>query len=216
MDAQNIVENYLISQGFEDLKGYEGLYKISKTEIWSCWYKKTMTLQENEGYLCINLRDKDHNRHKCYFHRLLAIQYIPNPDNLPEIDHIDRNRQNNSLDNLRWVGKEIQNNNKSNNIANLTEEQQTDRITDIREYKRQWAESDRRAKGIAPREKVLTADPKEYFRKKQAEYRANMTAEEKEEHLAQRRANRKPLTEEQKEKARQRAKKQREDKKQTI
>ena len=36
-------------------------------------------------------------------HRLLGQHYIPNPNNHPEIDHIDRNRQNNNLNNLRWV-----------------------------------------------------------------------------------------------------------------
>ena len=35
--------------------------------------------------------------------RLLAIAFIPNPDNLPEVDHIDQNSENNTLSNLRWV-----------------------------------------------------------------------------------------------------------------
>jgi hypothetical protein len=38
-------------------------------------------------------------------HRLIAIAFIPNPNNFPEIDHIDRNSLNNSLVNLRWVSK---------------------------------------------------------------------------------------------------------------
>lgn len=38
-----------------------------------------------------------------YLHRLLAIAFIDNPDNKPAVDHIDRNKLNNNLDNLRWV-----------------------------------------------------------------------------------------------------------------
>ena len=35
--------------------------------------------------------------------RIVAETFIPNPDNLPEVDHIDRNTKNNSVSNLRWV-----------------------------------------------------------------------------------------------------------------
>lgn len=43
------------------------------------------------------------DRKQFLLHRLLAEAFIPNPYNKPEIDHIDGNPQNNSLDNLRWV-----------------------------------------------------------------------------------------------------------------
>lgn len=36
-------------------------------------------------------------------HRLLALKYIPNPDNKPDVNHIDGNKLNNSLDNLEWA-----------------------------------------------------------------------------------------------------------------
>ena len=36
-------------------------------------------------------------------HRLIALHYIPNPENKPEVDHIDRERLNNNIDNLRWA-----------------------------------------------------------------------------------------------------------------
>jgi hypothetical protein len=49
-----------------------------------------------------------------YFHRLVAEQFVPNPDpvNLTKIDHIDHDRTNNSVENLRWVSSSINNRNK--------------------------------------------------------------------------------------------------------
>ena len=47
-----------------------------------------------------------------YLHRILAEAFIPNPENLPEVDHIDRNTVNNSLSNLRWADRVEQNNNR--------------------------------------------------------------------------------------------------------
>jgi hypothetical protein len=40
-----------------------------------------------------------------YTHRLVAEAFVPNPDNLPDIDHIDRNRENNVVSNLKWSSK---------------------------------------------------------------------------------------------------------------
>ena len=50
------------------------------------------------GYMIVHINGKIY-----YVHRLLAITYIENPENKKEIDHIDGNPSNNSLDNLRWA-----------------------------------------------------------------------------------------------------------------
>lgn len=152
---------------FEHVKGYENLYTINrKGEVMSCRYTKLMTQQQKKDeYYCLTLVDVNKIRHKCFIHRLLAIQYIPNPENKPEIDHIDRNRTNNDLSNLRWVTKLEQNNNKSNNLS--TEEKVISKEKTIK-YKAQWAR-DKKANMTEEEKETKREYQKEWRRKKSAE-----------------------------------------------
>ena len=52
-------------------------------------------------YHLVSLSNYGKKTHKV--HRLVALHYIPNPENKPCVDHIDRNRTNNHISNLRWV-----------------------------------------------------------------------------------------------------------------
>lgn len=62
----------------------------------------------NDRYMSVNISIKDQNgktlkQIKYYTHRLIAETLIPNPNVYKEIDHIDRNKQNNCKDNLKWT-----------------------------------------------------------------------------------------------------------------
>ncbi len=57
-------------------------------------------------YLMVGLSDLDNNRHNVLVHRLVAESFIPNSNNLPEIDHIDNNPQNNKASNLQWITRQ--------------------------------------------------------------------------------------------------------------
>ena len=63
------------------------------------------------GYLRYILREKGGKRKTCLVHRLVAKAFIPNPNNLPDVDHINGVRTDNRVENLRWVSaKENMNN----------------------------------------------------------------------------------------------------------
>lgn len=61
-------------------------------------------------YPSINISIRDNNKFvkqiRYYVHRLVAETFIPNPNNYSEIDHIDRNKSNNHVSNLRWCSRE--------------------------------------------------------------------------------------------------------------
>ncbi len=54
------------------------------------------------GYRMVSLTKQGKTKHFTV-HRLLAIYFIPNPDNKPICDHINRDRSDNRIENLRWV-----------------------------------------------------------------------------------------------------------------
>lgn len=53
------------------------------------------------GYLVVELRKGREGKH-LRVHRLVAEAFLPNPDNLPEVNHKDENKHNNAVDNLEW------------------------------------------------------------------------------------------------------------------
>lgn len=54
-----------------------------------------------KGYFCVSINIGNKKKHK-FLHRLIAETFITNPGNKPCVDHIDTNKENNSVSNLRW------------------------------------------------------------------------------------------------------------------
>jgi hypothetical protein len=77
-------------------------YEVSDAgEVRNCKTGRVLKgILNQAGYLQIILCP-GHNQYK--IHRLVAMYHLENPENKPQIDHIDRNRSNNSIQNLRWA-----------------------------------------------------------------------------------------------------------------
>lgn len=91
--------------------GYEGLYEISsKGRVKSLNYRRTgkekilKTFDNSKGYPCVKLF-KDGKNKNCRIHRLVAQAFLENPYNLPEVNHIDENKQNSCVENLEWCSR---------------------------------------------------------------------------------------------------------------
>ena len=65
---------------------------------------KDHSVQKKDGYLITQLYQDGERKH-VRVHRLVAKEFIPNPDNKPEVNHKDGNKTNNSASNLEWVSK---------------------------------------------------------------------------------------------------------------
>ena len=99
-----------------DIEGHEN-YRIFKDgRVWSKIGKgKFLKHDIRKGYLSVTLS----NKHKSV-HRLIAEHYIPNPENKPEIDHMNRIKTDNRIENLRWVTKCEQQYNRKTPTSNTT------------------------------------------------------------------------------------------------
>ena len=85
-----------------EIVGFEDYYINEEGRIFN---KKMQELKgkwvDNTGYYQIVLR-KNKKRKYVRIHRLVALTFIPNPDNLPQVNHKDGNKLNNNIDNLEW------------------------------------------------------------------------------------------------------------------
>ncbi len=101
---------------FKDIPGYEGLYQVSNLgrvrsldRTRKGAYNKAIAIKgrilkssvSNKGYELVGLCKNSVSKKKTV-HRLVMLAFIPNPNNLPIINHIDGDKLNNNISNLEW------------------------------------------------------------------------------------------------------------------
>lgn len=97
-----------MTEVIKEIKGFEGRYTISNLGIVRSLLTNKIMKQHitKFGYARINLRYAHSRKFKGFLvHRLVAMNFIPNPNNYKEINHKDCNRLNNSVDNLEWCDR---------------------------------------------------------------------------------------------------------------
>lgn len=99
-----------MNEEWKDIEGFEGLYEVSNLgRVRSLQFHgksriKLMSQSNSDGYKVVKLTNWEAGIKGTYkVHILVAKAFIPNIDNKPFIDHIDTNRTNNVITNLRWV-----------------------------------------------------------------------------------------------------------------
>lgn len=101
---------------WKDIDGYEGLYQVSnlgrvrsldRYDLYKRFHRGVVLIPKQERpdrYLTVSLW-KNGKHSLRYVHRLVASEFIENNNNLPEVNHIDENKTNNTVSNLEWCDR---------------------------------------------------------------------------------------------------------------
>ena len=103
----------MMKEIWKDIEGYDGIYQVSNFgRVRSLKWGKVKFLKpiDNKyGYLIVTLCKNSISK-KYKVHRLVTQAFLPNPNNLPQVNHKDENPSNNIVSNLEWCDSKYNNN----------------------------------------------------------------------------------------------------------
>lgn len=129
---------------WKDITGYEGYYMVSSlgkvislgrsiTNNLGTRYQQPHVVAPcavSSGYRMVRLW-KNNKEQKFYIHRLVAISFIPNEHEYPEVDHIDCDKLNNKISNLRWCTRRMNQNNPITRVRNSISKKNHPKLKEI-------------------------------------------------------------------------------------
>lgn len=95
-----------VDEEWKDVAGYNGKYQVSnwgnvRRKKKDGFYERVHFSHNEKGYLRVMLFNGKKGK-LCIVHRLVAQAFIPNPNNLPQVNHKDEDPTNNHVENLEW------------------------------------------------------------------------------------------------------------------
>ena len=159
---------------WRDIRGYEGKYQVSNLgrvkslkDTHGNYREKILKPRNSHEYLsvvlCKNSKSKTYT-----IHRLVAMHFIENPNNYPEVNHKDENKQNNRVENLEWCDRKYNCNYGTYN-KRLSEKRKDYKHT--KETKKRMSEKRKGSKNPASRKvQCITTGKKFNTRKEASEY----------------------------------------------
>lgn len=138
MENLHILPTDLNKEVWKDVKGYEGIYKVSNfgrvKSLGNEFSRKERLLKpslQSKGYLTVVLQ-KNGIRNMVLVHRLVAEYFVSNPLNKPQVNHINGVKTDNNIENLEWVShRENLDHAIKNNLTLKGEENRNSKLKDV-------------------------------------------------------------------------------------
>ena len=105
-EVNEIIGEEIYLGGYYEVSPSGAIRSIHRYKFQPYLYMQVLKTQINrDGYVDIKLKNSQGSTTHTLVHRIVAMLFLPNPDNLAQVDHKDGNKENNDVSNLQWLSK---------------------------------------------------------------------------------------------------------------